>query len=129
MDPNITQLHLLPPEADLVIGTIYIVWAVIIILLHLFCAYLIYSDQEMNNATYAFMINLSIADSVELAMLGVYAGVTILVKSQNAILARIASFICLGTWYTTCVLFALIAFSRWIAITRPHLEQSVLRYG
>lgn len=79
----------------------------------------------MQNATYAFMINLSVADCIELMTIGLYAGVTILIKYEDPAVGRVASFLCQTTWYANCVLFPVIAFSRWIAITKPHLAPLV----
>ena len=113
---------------DTIIGTTYIVEAIIIIPLHVLCMYLMLTDKEMETATYAFMVNLSIADCAELLVIGVYTGTVILTKWEISIMDRFATFIICTAFYTGCVIFVFISFSRWIALTRPHLDKIVFKY-
>lgn len=117
----------IPSTKDIIVGAIYITEAVIIISLHIHCSYLIYTDKDMKNPTYYFMINLSIVDILELSLIGIYAGAIILTRWHNETAARLASFFTLSLWYSNCVLFGLIAFARWVAITRPHMTPIIFK--
>lgn len=114
-----------PPTVDafsIVVGSCYLCTGAVFIVLQLLCAYLICSDKEMRNPTYQLVVNLGIADAVELVVVGVYTGIVIITGgTQNSALGRFMSFLLITAWYANGVLFVFIAFSRWVAITRAHL--------
>lgn len=109
------------------VGILYLCIGVIFIFLHVTCAYLIYTDKEMQNPTYKFVINLSVCDTLELIALGLYLGTIVLLNDKNATLDRWMSFISMTCWYVNCSLSMLISFSRWIAITKSHMVSRVFR--
>lgn len=99
------------------IGVLYISTGVVFIFLHMACSYLIHTDKKMRNPTYQFMINLSMADCLELIPLALYAGSSILIGHQNEIVGVVMGFLVLLAWYTNCVLFSFIAF-RYVTFRR-----------
>ena len=115
-----------PNEIDnfaITVGLCYTSVGVVFIFLQLMCAYLIHKDKGMKNATYELVAMLSVVDAVELSAIGLYAGITVIFDVQYPMLDRWVSFVCLSAWWHTTVLLPIIAFSRWVAITRAHLVQ------
>lgn len=91
---NVTAKHYETPESVVMtVGIGYIVTAIIVIPLHIICSWLMWKDKEMRNPTYQFIINLSIADVLELVPLGLYAGAIILGAFQNVMFDRF-----MGKW-------------------------------
>ncbi len=110
------------------IGISYITTGLFIIPLHIICSWLMWQDKEMRTPTYQFMINLSVADVLELVAISFYAGIIILFRLPiNNNFDRFMAFWTLTAWYVNCVMFALIAYSRWIAMTRHHLVGHIFK--
>lgn len=82
----------------------------------------------MRNPTYRLIINLSIADVLALSSLCLYAGmITFFDFSQDDGVERLFGFIVAVGWYANCVLFVLIAFSRWVTLCRNNLVKHIFR--
>lgn len=109
------------------VGVSYVTIGVLFIPLHIICSYLIYTDKDMQNPTYRMMVNLSIADCGELSSIAIYAGIVLVTGYQPDYPDRVMGLVLLVCWYVNDVLFAVIAFSRWIAITRSHMVNYVFR--
>lgn len=115
------------PQFAAGVGVSYVILGVVFIPLHVICSYLMYTDKEMQNPTYRLMINLSIADVGELSAIAVYAGSVLVSQNQPDMVDRFMGLVLLICWYVNDVLFAIIAFSRWVAITRSHLVPQMFR--
>lgn len=109
------------------VGISYVTIGIIFIPLHIICSYLIYTDKEMQNPTYQLMINLSVADIFELCSIALYAGGALITNYQPSLVHRWMAFVLLVCWYVNCVLFVLVAISRWVAITRSHMMAYIFR--
>lgn len=94
----------------LTVAIVYISVGVAFIFLHGICAYLILSDHEMRKPTYQFMVNLSVTDSIELAVIAVFNGVVAITNLKSSNGFRFALFLLTASWYASVVLLVFMAF-------------------
>src|SRR4051794_10217976 len=82
------------------IGISYVIIGIIFTPFHIICSHLIFTDKEMKNPTYQFIINLSIVDMLELISICFYAGSILLIGgNQIESVARFMTFWAICFWY------------------------------
>lgn len=102
-----------------IVGSCYIVFGFCGVFANFLIAYLMLSDKSMKrHATYIFMINLAVADATVLSSIAFYAGIHCIMPHINEIVDRIMAWIVAIGWYPGCIFFVIIAFSRWVAISK-----------
>lgn len=88
-----------PEYVIITIGVSYLITSLVIIPLHVISSYLIWKDKTMRSPTYQIMINLSVADVLELIAIAFFSGITILSREEpNIHINRFMSFLTLVGW-------------------------------